>query len=257
MTGEPVSAELNGAVGLARMNAPDTRNALSPDLSEPLESVVEGWDADPAVNCIVIAGGDGYFAAGADVRGTSDHASDGRPAHPPASFWRRMASCQTPLIAGVSGYALGGGFELALLCDMVVASETAELGQPEILLGIIPGGGATQRIARVAGRQRAMELILTGRRIDAMEALRLGLVTQVAPKKKWLDQTLELAEVVARRPPLAVRLAKEAVRRSEELGLEAGLAEERRLHELAMGSEDRGEGMRAFLEQRRPDFRGR
>jgi enoyl-CoA hydratase/carnithine racemase len=138
-----------------------------------------------------------------------------------------------------------------------VASETAEFGQPEILLGIIPGGGGTQRLARVMGKQRAMELVLTGRRIGAQEAYGLGLVNQIASRKEWLDKAVELAEVVARRPPLAVRLAKQAVLAAEETSLTAGLDQERRLYELAMATEDRVEGMRAFLEKRRPDFRGR
>jgi enoyl-CoA hydratase/carnithine racemase len=140
---------------------------------------------------------------------------------------------------------------------MIVASESAEFGQPEITLGIIPGGGATQRLARVVGKQRAMELVLTGRRIDAQEAHRLGIVNVVAPRRKWLEQAVELAEVVARRPPIAVRLAKQAVLAAEETPLGAGLEHERRLYELAMATEDRIEGMAAFLEKRRPDFKGR
>jgi enoyl-CoA hydratase/carnithine racemase len=176
---------------------------------------------------------------------------------PTARFWHRLAAVRTPLIAAVSGFALGGGCELALLCDMIVASENAELGQPEITLGIIPGGGGTQRLARVIGKQRTMELVLTGRRIEAQEAFRLGLVNQVTSKREWLDKAIELAEVVARRPPIAVGLAKQAVLAAEEATLTAGLAQERRLYELAMATEDRVEGMTAFLEKRRPEFRGR
>jgi len=164
---------------------------------------------------------------------------------------------RTPLVAAVSGYALGGGCELALACDMIVASESAEFGQPEILLGIIPGGGGTQRLARVMGKQRAMELVLTGRRIDAAEAHRLGIVNQVAPRKEWLDAALELATVIASRPPLAVRLGKQAVLAADETPLSAGLESERRLFELAMATEDRVEGMKAFVEKRPPEFRGR
>jgi enoyl-CoA hydratase/carnithine racemase len=157
----------------------------------------------------------------------------------------------------VSGFALGGGCELALLCDMIVASEEAEFGQPEILLGIIPGGGGTQRLARVMGKQRAMELVLTGRRIKAQEALDLGIVNRVVPSSKWLDAAIALAEVVAERPPLAVRLGKQAVLAADETPLAAGLEHERRLYELAMATEDRVEGMSAFIEKRRPEFRGR
>jgi enoyl-CoA hydratase/carnithine racemase len=161
------------------------------------------------------------------------------------------------MIAAVSGYALGGGCELALTCDMIVASETAEFGQPEVTLGIIPGAGGTQRLARVAGKQRAMELVLTGRRIDAGEAHSLGLVNQVTKSKEWLSKAVELAQVVARRPPLAVRLGKQAVQAADEMALAAGLEYERRLYELAMATEDRLEGMTAFIEKRRPEFRGR
>ena len=172
-------------------------------------------------------------------------------------FWQRVADCRTPLIAAVSGFALGGGCELALLCDMIVASDTAEFGQPEITLGIIPGGGGTQRLARIIGKQRTMELVLSGRRIDAKEALRLGFVNRVVPKRNFMTEAFDLAEVIARRPPLAVKLAKQAVLAADEMTLTAGLAHERRLYELAMATEDRVEGMQAFLEKRRPSFRGR
>jgi enoyl-CoA hydratase/carnithine racemase len=176
---------------------------------------------------------------------------------PTARFWPRLAAIRTPLVAAVSGYALGGGCELALACDMIVASEEAQFGQPEILLGIIPGGGGTQRLARVMGKQRAMELVLTGRRISASEANELGLVTKLAPADGWLDAALELAATVAERPALAVRLGKQAVLAAEETAMSAGLDHERRLYELAMATEDRVEGMTAFLEKRKPEFRGR
>src|SRR5256885_16001899 len=152
---------------------------------------------------------------------------------PSARFWPRLAACGTPMVAAVSGFALGGGCELALICDMIVASETAEFGQPEILLGIIPGGGGTQRLARVMGKQRARALVLTGRRIDARDAHAMGIVNQVAGKKDWLEKALELAAVVARRPPLAVRFGKQAVLAADEMTLSAGLEYERRLFELA------------------------
>jgi enoyl-CoA hydratase/carnithine racemase len=224
---------------------------------EELAALVEAWDADPEVGCIVIAGSDDWFAAGADIKAMAARSFQDVLVTPSARFWPRLAACRTPLIAAVSGFALGGGCELALSCDMIVASETAELGQPEITLGIIPGGGGTQRLARVIGRQRTMELVLTGRRIDAQEALRFGLVNRVVGKKEWLDTALELAEVVARRPPIAARLAKQAVLAAEETTMTAGLEHERRLYELAMATEDRVEGMTAFIEKRRPEFRGR
>jgi enoyl-CoA hydratase/carnithine racemase len=253
----PVLGEKRDAVGIARLNRPDARNALSAELMEELAGLVEAWDADPEVRCIVIAGSDDWFAAGADIKAMVARSFQEVLVTPSARFWPRLAACRTPLIAAVSGFALGGGCELALLCDMIVASETAELGQPEITLGIIPGGGGTQRLARVIGKQRTMELVLTGRRIDAQEALRFGLVNRVVGKKEWLDTALELAEVVARRPPIAARLAKQAVLAADETTMTAGLEHERRLYELAMATEDRVEGMNAFIEKRRPEFRGR
>jgi enoyl-CoA hydratase/carnithine racemase len=209
------------------------------------------------VRAIVIAGGDDWFAAGADIRSMAERSFQEMLSAPSAAFWPRLAAVGTPIVAAVSGYALGGGCELALACDMIVASESAEFGQPEILLGIIPGGGGTQRLARVIGKQRAMELVLTGRRVTAAEAQAMGIVNKLSKPGEWLDDALELAAVVARRPPIATRLAKQAVLAADETSLGAGLAHERRLFEVAMATEDRVEGMRAFLEKRRPEFRGR
>jgi enoyl-CoA hydratase/carnithine racemase len=251
-----VSAEVRGSVGLARLDRPEVRNALSPELMEELASTCERWDEDPDVRCIVIAGGDDWFAAGADIKVMAQRTFAEALTSPAARFWPRLAAIRTPLVAAVSGYALGGGCELALACDMIVASEDAQFGQPEILLGIIPGGGGTQRLARVMGKQRAMELVLTGRRISATEADELGIVTKLAPADGWLDAALELAATVAERPPLAVRLGKQAVLAAEETAMSAGLDHERRLYELAMATEDRVEGMTAFLEKRKPEFRG-
>src|ERR671923_2166146 len=252
-----VSAETRGAVGLARLDRPEARNALSAELMEELASLCERWDEDLEVRCIVIAGGEKYFAAGADIKAMAQGTFQETLTSASARFWPRLAALRKPLVAAVSGYALGGGCELALACDMIVASETAEFGQPEILLGIIPGGGGTQRLARVMGKQHAMELVLTGRRIDAQEAFRLGIVNRVAESKRWLEEAVELASVVARRPPLAVRLGKQAVLAADETPLAAGLDQERRLYELAMATEDRVEGMSAFIEKRKPEFRGR
>jgi enoyl-CoA hydratase/carnithine racemase len=252
-----VSAEVRGAVGLARLDRPEVRNALSPELMEELISTCERWDEDPDVRCIVIAGGDDWFAAGADIRVMAQRTFAEALTSPTARFWPRLAAIRTPLVAAVSGYALGGGCELALACDMIVASEEAQFGQPEILLGIIPGGGGTQRLARVMGKQRAMELVLTGRRISASEANELGIITKLAPPDAWLDAALELGATVAERPALAVRLGKQAVLAAEETAMTAGLDHERRLYELAMATEDRVEGMTAFLEKRKPEFRGR
>jgi enoyl-CoA hydratase/carnithine racemase len=202
----------DGGVALLLLNRPEARNALSPEMMEQLAAELERLDPDPEVRCAVIAGSEKVFAAGADIKAMSERSFAEALRHPAASFWRRLVAIKTPLIAAVSGYALGGGCELALACDMVVASETAVFGQPEITLGIIPGGGGTQRLARTIGKQRAMEYVLTG---------------------------------------------KQAVLAAEETGLSAGLESERRLYELAMATEDRVEGMRAFLEKREPKFEGR
>src|SRR3954462_3701311 len=189
-----VAVEQDGAVGIVRLNRPEARNALSPQLMQELADAVESFDADEGIGCIVLAGSDEVFAAGADIKAMAARSFQDVMNASTMPFWQRIAACRTPLIAAVSGFALGGGCELALLCDMIVASETAEFGQPEITLGIIPGGGGTQRLARVMGKERAMELILTGRRIEAKEALQLGLVNMVTPRRKWLEEAIELAQ---------------------------------------------------------------
>jgi enoyl-CoA hydratase/carnithine racemase len=252
-----VESSRDGNVVLLRLNRPEARNALSPELMEEVASELERLDPDPEVRCVVIAGSDKVFAAGADIKAMAERSFAEALRHPAASFWRRLAAIKTPMIAAVSGYALGGGCELALACDMIVAAEGATFGQPEINLGIIPGGGGTQRLARVLGKQRAMELVLTGERFDAAAALELGLVNRVVEGDGWLDEAMALAATVAERPPIAARLAKQAVIAAEETALSAGLDHERRLYELAMATEDRVEGMTAFLEKREPKFEGR
>jgi enoyl-CoA hydratase/carnithine racemase len=254
---EAIELQREEAVAVVRLNRPERRNALSPAVLGELAQAIGDLDAEEDVRCIVITGTDEVFAAGADIKAMVERSFQEVLEASTMPFWQRVADCRTPLVAGVSGFALGGGCELALLCDLIVASETAEFGQPEITLGIIPGGGGTQRLARVIGKQRTMELVLTGRRIAATEALRLGFVNMVASKRTWFRETVDLAHVIARRPPLAVKLAKQAVLAADEMTLTAGLAHERRLYELAMATEDRVEGMQAFLEKRRPKFEGR
>jgi enoyl-CoA hydratase/carnithine racemase len=246
-----IEAERHDAVAVARLNRPEARNALSPEVMEELAALLEGWDFDPEIRCIVIAGSDDYFAAGADIKAMAERSFQDVLASPSKAFWSRLAAIGTPLIAAVSGYALGGGCELALACDMIVAHEKAEFGQPEIMLGLIPGGGGTQRLTHTIGKQRTMELVLTGRRITAQEAHAFGLVNAI--DGDWFGKAMEIAQVVARRPPIATRLAKEAVVTAEA----ADLTHERRLFEIAMATEDRVEGMRAFVEKRKPDFKGR
>ena len=254
---ELIESSRDGHVALLRLNRPEARNALSPELMEQLAVALEQFDPDPEVRCVVIAGSEKVFAAGADIKAMSERSFAEALRHPAASFWRRLAAIKTPMVAAVSGYALGGGCELALACDMIVASDTAKFGQPEITLGIIPGGGGTQRLARVIGKQRAMEYVLTGRRFDAETALELGLVNKVVAEGRWLEEAMELAAKIAEQPPIAARLAKQAVLAAEETALSAGLESERRLYELAMATEDRVEGMKAFLEKREPNFEGR
>ncbi|HEX6228881.1 MAG TPA: enoyl-CoA hydratase-related protein [Solirubrobacterales bacterium] len=255
---DPIQVTLDErGVALLRLNRPEARNALSPEMMEGIASELERLDSDPEVRCVVIAGSEKVFAAGADIRSMAERSFAEALRHPAASFWKRLAAIRTPMIAAVSGFALGGGCELALACDLIVASDTAQFGQPEVTLGIIPGGGGSQRLARAIGKQRAMEYVLMGRRFDAEMALEMGLVNRVAKKGRWLVEALELAGTIAERPPIAVRLGKQAVLAAEQTALSAGMETERRLYELAMATEDRVEGMRAFLEKREPKFEGR
>jgi len=244
-------------VALLKLSRPEARNALSPEMMDEIASELERLDPDPEVRCVVIAGSDDVFAAGADIRAMAERTLPEALYHPAAGFWRRLAAIKTPLIAAVSGYALGGGCELALACDMIVASETALFGQPEITLGIIPGGGGTQRLAKVLGKQRTMEYVLTGRRFDAGMAFHWGIVNKVVRQQDCELEAIELARTIAERPPLAVRLAKQAVVAADETTLAAGIENERRLYELAMATEDRVEGMTAFLEKREPNYEGK
>ncbi|HEX8050626.1 MAG TPA: enoyl-CoA hydratase-related protein [Solirubrobacterales bacterium] len=251
-----VSVDDHG-VALLRLNRPEARNALSPQMRTEIVETLERLDDDPAARCVVIAGSDEFFAAGADIRAMAERPVDATPDPKGMEFWTRLTAISTPTIAAVSGYAFGGGCELALACDMIVCDEKTRFGQPEITLGIIPGGGGTQRLARAVGKQRAMEYVLTGRRWDAEAAEKWGLVNKVARKGKWLEEAIELARLVAERPPLAVRLAKQAVLAAEQTNLEEGLRSERQLFDQAMATEDRVEGMNAFLEKRQPRFQGR
>jgi enoyl-CoA hydratase/carnithine racemase len=244
-------------VALLRLNRPEARNALSPEMRAEIAEKLERLDADPEVRCIVLAGSDDFFAAGADIRAMAERPLDALPDPEGMKFWTRISAIGTPLIAAVSGYAFGGGCELAMACDMIVCDEKTRFGQPEITLGIIPGGGGTQRLARAIGKQRAMEYVLTGRRWDAQTAERWGLVNKVVGDGAWLSEAIALARTIAERPPLAARMAKRAVQVAEDTGLAEGLRAERELFDEAMATEDRIEGMTAFLEKREPQFKGR
>src|SRR3954451_10990314 len=252
-----VEVSVDHHVALLRLNRPEARNALSPQMRAEIADALERLDGNPEVRCIVLAGSDEFFAAGADIRAMAERPLNAPPDPEGMRFWTRISAIGTPLIAAVSGYAFGGGCELAMACDMIVCDERTRFGQPEITLGIIPGGGGTQRLARAIGKQRAMEYVLTGRRWDAQTAERCGLVNKVVGDGAWLDEAGQLAREIAERPPLAVRLAKRAVQVAEDTGLAEGLRAERELFDEAMASEDRVEGMTDFLEKREPEFKGR
>jgi enoyl-CoA hydratase/carnithine racemase len=244
-------------VGLVTLSSPETRNALSPQMKAELIEVLERLDGEPQVRCIVIAGSDKIFAAGADIRSLAAHPLDAPPDPERAAFWTRLGDIETPLVAAVAGYALGGGCELAMACDLIVADEKARFGLPEVTLGIIPGGGGTQRLTRAIGKHRAMEYILTGRHFNAQMAAGWGLVTKAIQKGAWLVEAVEMARTVAERAPVATRLAKRAVLAADEAGLGVGLEVERDLFDQVMATEDRVEGTNAFLEKREPKFKGR
>lgn len=244
-----------GAVGICRIDSPATRNALGPELMRALIEGLETLDADPAVRCLILAGSDEVFATGADARSLSGDAYSG--GSDPAEFWSRFTAIHKPIVAGVSGWALGTGFELALASDLVVASKVTRFGQPEVTLGLIPGGGATQRLTRAIGKHRTMEMILTGQRIGAELAHSYGLVNVLADRRRWLAQTTDLAAQIAERAPLAVQIAKRAILAADRELLADGLETERRLQTEAMATEDRIEGVAAFLEGRQPKFEGR
>jgi enoyl-CoA hydratase len=255
--GAPVEPpELLGGVALVTLNRPRALNALSFDLLLRLAEAVEALDADPTCGAIVITGaGTRAFAAGADVAELAAQTSETLAASPGFRGWDRVAAVATPTIAAVRGFALGGGAELAMACDMLVAADDATFGQPEISLGIIPGAGGTQRLARAIGKARAMELVLTGRRIGAAEAERLGFVTRVVPAAETLGAALDLGATVAAQPAGAVRAAVAAVRAAFEGPLADGMRVERDLFGSLFGTPDQVEGMRAFVERREPRWR--
>ncbi len=252
-----ILTEKQDGVGLIRFNRPKALNALSPELMDELGEALEAFDADPEVGAMVITGNERAFAAGADIKAMAQASAVDMVTQDLIQRWETILHIKKPVIAAVSGYALGGGFELAMACDMIVASESAQFGQPEINLGIIPGFGGTQRLTRAVGKALAMEMILLDRRLSAQEALQFGLVNHVYPVEIYLDEALKLARKLARQAPIAVRLAKEAVNKAFELSLHEGLAFERRAFHLLFATEDQKEGMAAFVEKRRPQWKGR
>lgn len=244
-------------VGLIQLNRPDALNALRGQLLDELFKALTAFDQDETIGAVVIAGNEKAFSAGADIKEMADATPVELMARAMSQRWHRIATIRKPLIAAVSGHCLGGGCELALTCDMIVASETARFGQPEINIGVIPGAGGTQRLTRIVGKAVAMEMVLNDRRLTAAEALQLGLVNRVTPVERYLDEALELATQIAARAPVAVQLGKEAVNKAYEMSLAEGLALEQKYFYLLFGTEDQKEGMRAFVEKRKPTWRGK
>jgi len=256
---ETVRVEREGAVAILTIDRPEKRNALNAAVRRELSEAVEAAASDPEIRVLVITGaGDRAFVAGADIGEFAERTPlEQRAAMAGRSLFETVARCPKPVIAMINGFALGGGCELALACDLRIAADIARLGQPEINLAILPGGGGTQRLPRLVGTGQAMRLVLTGEPIDAAEALRIGLVEMVVPAAELRERVMEIAGRMATRSPVALQMAKAAVRAAAEMPLSAGLAYERELFVTCFASDDRTEGVTAFLEKREPAFRGR
>jgi enoyl-CoA hydratase len=252
-----VLAERDEPVAVVLLNRPQQLNALCDELMDELVGTLEELDRDEAIRAIVLGGNERAFAAGADIGELAQASAIDLYYQRRVERWDAIRGLWTPLVAAVSGFCLGGGCELALSCDLIVASETAQFGQPETGLGIIPGAGGTQRLTRAVGKALAMDVILSGRRLSAREALAAGLVARVVAREAWLDEAKRLAREIAEKGPVATRLAKESVDRAYETTLAAGLEAERRALYLAFASEDAREGLTAFTEKRKPEFKGR
>ncbi len=251
-----ILVEKQQAVGLIRLNRPQALNALNNQLIQELMDALAVLDADPAIGAIVIAGNERAFAAGADIKEMADASAVDMLRSDHIAQFDRILSIRKPVIAAVSGWCLGGGNELAMSCDMIVAAETARFGQPEINLGVIPGAGGTQRLTRAVGKAVAMEMVLNNRTLTAEEALKFGLVNRVVPVERYLDEALALASEIAARAPLAIQLGKEAINHAFQSFLSDGLADERRSFYYLFASQDQKEGMAAFIENRKPDWKG-
>ena len=250
-----VITEHRNNVGLLTLNHPATLNALSDELTKELTAALDRLEADDSIGAIVLTGNEKAFAAGANIKEMRNHSFEEMFLSDfVTQTWERITRCRKPVIAAVAGYALGGGCELALMCDFIIAAESARFGQPEITIGILPGAGATQRLPRLIGKSRAMDLILTGRMIDAEEAERMGLVSRVVPSEKLIDEAVATAQHIASMSRTAVLLAKECVNRSFETSLAEGIRFERRMFHAAFSTEGQKEGMAAFVEKRPPDF---
>jgi enoyl-CoA hydratase len=252
---ENILVETRGSVGLMTLNRPKALNALNSDLMRELAAAIDGFEADPAVLCMVLTGSEKAFAAGADIKEMSAREfPDTYTTDYMSGQWERASTARKPIIAAVAGYALGGGCELAMQCDFIIAADNAKFGQPEVNLGTIPGIGGSQRLTRAVGKSKAMDLILTARNMDAQEAERCGVVARVVPLATLMDEALKAAEKIGSLSLPVIMMAKEAVNRSFEVTLSEGVRFERRLFHSTFGVADRKEGMTAFVEKRKPDF---
>ena len=253
---ELVLVEREDRVAVVRLNRPKQLNALSGELMGALVGALQELDEDKSVRCLVVAGNERAFAAGADINDLATGTPISLYENRRIDAWDGIGAVRTPIVAAVSGFCLGGGCELAMLCDLIVASESAKFGQPEINLGVLPGAGGTQRLTRAVGKAVAMDMILSGRMLSAREALAFGLVARVVAQEAWLTEAVRVAQAIAAKSPISVRLAKEAVDKAFEAPLAVGVEFERRAFYLARASDDATEGLNAFLEKRPPDFRG-
>jgi enoyl-CoA hydratase len=254
---ELILTRREGRVGVVQFNRPQALNALNRQLMGETMEALEQFDADADIGCMVLTGNERAFAAGADIKEMADATPVDMLDNPFIDYWDRLRKISKPVIAAVSGFALGGGCELAMACDMIVASESAKFGQPEINLGVIPGAGGTQRLTLAVGKAMAMEMVLNGRFLSAGEAYQFGLVNRVVPVENHLEEAVKLAAEIAARAPVALRLAKEAVNAIFEMPLQSGLAHERRLFYMLFSTEDQKEGMDAFINKRPAEWQGR
>jgi enoyl-CoA hydratase len=255
MTYDNILVETRGRVGVIRLNRPQALNALNTALNAELASAIAAFDADAGIGCMLLTGSEKAFAAGADIKEMADKTAVAMAMDNFGEDWNATAQARKPTIAAVAGFALGGGCELAMQCDLIIAADNAKFGQPEIKLGVIPGIGGTQRLTHAVGKAKAMDLILTGRMMDAAEAERAGLVALVVPAASLMDEAMKLAETIAAMPLPAVLAAKEAVNRAFETSLAEGLRFERRVFYGLFATHDQKEGMAAFVEKRSPKFR--
>jgi enoyl-CoA hydratase len=257
MSYQNIVVETQGRVGIIRLNRPQALNALNKALIAELTQAIETFDADEKIGCLLITGNDKAFAAGADIKEMADKPFIEAYLGNFVSNWNAAAHARKPIVAAVAGFALGGGCELAMQCDVVIAADNAKFGQPEIKLGVIPGIGGTQRLARAVGKAKAMDLILTGRMMDAAEAEKSGLVARVVPAASLMDEAMKVAETIANMSLPSVLAGKEAINRAFEGGLSEGMAFERRIFHSLFATDDQKEGMKAFIEKRPPKWKNK